>query len=326
MAGKKHKTTLEMFENGSILTVYGSKNLVSVSPAFAIDRVKVSIVELGTGGKNYTDVFLTCEEMRLFCEEIDRGIAFKKISEDTGDFPSAYEWRKGKNGSKCLKIGGGKKGVRVQTHDKKMTVVQYSDLRTLSFNYKLISGLIMVNNGYYKTLVDAFYSKQEEREKRIAKNYNPAENDEVESCQEEPQSSKIKDITIPVEPVEPRREPNPLAKQILERAKEDTTTGEKKKVEPEVGRFYIKSPLEPITNKANVTSYEGFVFRAGSDKLEKMVFYANQFKNADQLKRLVATASLNTENSKGVLIECRYSKAQSLIFRGFVVKEQKESA
>ena len=316
MADKKYTTVKEMFESGTILQAYGSKYLVSVCPAFAIDRVRVSVVTLNTRGMDSTDIYLTCEEMRKFCEEIDNGTAYKKILADTGNYPTAYKWVKGKDGSKSLTIGGGQKGIRVLTHDKKMTVVQYSDLRTMSFNYKLVSGLTPIGEGYYKNLFNAFEKSTENAEKYF-KNYDSTANDAEEKVIEETEN-----IT-PVPPVEPRVDNSQLAKQLLNRNNEERKDTEQKspeKVRVEIleGKFYIKSPMEPVENNRGETNYEAFVQPQGSDKFEKMVFYYNQFPDKDLLRRLVAKAALNTENSKGILIYCRYSKSQSLIYRGMV--------
>lgn len=160
---------LSQFSEKVILRVYGSKYMVVISPVFAIDKVRISIVELGTNGKNSSDIFLTTEEFFIFCNEIDNFIAKKKIDADKNDYPTAYQWVKGENGCKKLSIGGGQKGVRIMTQirtegqiDRKMAVIQYSDLQKMSAAYRLVSGLTLCQKGsYYASLYNAFWSQPE---------------------------------------------------------------------------------------------------------------------------------------------------------------------
>lgn len=72
MDSKKFKTINDALENGAILQSYGSKYLVTVSPAPSIHKVKWSIVELNTGGKVFSNFFMSMEQMRQLCEEIEK--------------------------------------------------------------------------------------------------------------------------------------------------------------------------------------------------------------------------------------------------------------
>ena len=59
MEEKKYKSDLEMVREGSILKEYNiKKNFVNVTPAPTIGKVKISIVALNSGGKDYTDFIL----------------------------------------------------------------------------------------------------------------------------------------------------------------------------------------------------------------------------------------------------------------------------
>lgn len=143
------KTIKDRLSENSILTVYGTNYLLSVCPAFGIDKVRFSIVKQKTGGKDSSDIYISIRDCLLFCQEIDAGIAEQKILADNGPYPTAYQWVGGNNGSKKLTIGGGQKGVRVQTQifdgkntDRKMTVIQMSDLKWLSYMFKLVLGQI----------------------------------------------------------------------------------------------------------------------------------------------------------------------------------------
>lgn len=176
-------TKAETFENEQLIRVYGSKTFFAVSPAPNIDKVKFSIVDIGSGGKDFIDIYLSTEEVRQFCADVDNGLAKKKIDADTGNYPTAYQWVRGENGAKRLIIGGGMKGVRIQATDassgttrKKMAVVQFNDLKELSFMFKLAYGLIPVQEGsYYEHLYRTFINNIGNH--RSSVNYNDADDD-----------------------------------------------------------------------------------------------------------------------------------------------------
>lgn len=191
-------TKAEIFENEQLIRVYGSKTFFAVSPAPNIDKVKFSIVDIGSGGKDFIDIYLSTEEVRQFCVDVDNGVAKKKIDADTGNYPTAYQWVRGENGAKRLIIGGGMKGVRIQATDassgtarKKMAVIQFNDLKELSFMFKLAYGLIPVQEGsYYEHLYRTFIDNVGNH--RSSANYNDADddatpvNDEIEPASVKP--------------------------------------------------------------------------------------------------------------------------------------------
>ncbi|MDO4977894.1 MAG: hypothetical protein Q4E53_11600 [Eubacteriales bacterium] len=174
---REYPTMKKMMKQGQIMVVYGSKYLVSVNPILTIERIRFSVVKLETKGKDVFNFYLTVEQMRQFCEEIDRGIALKKILQDTSNYPTAYRWVNGVDGSKQLIIGGGEKGIRVQTSgkredgsgvDRRMTIIQHDDLKQMSFLFKLITGLITVTpDSYYDELRKAFLDAAKERERNM---------------------------------------------------------------------------------------------------------------------------------------------------------------
>lgn len=198
-------TKAELLKNeGQLIRVFGSKTLFAVSPVPEIDRVKFSVVELNTKGKDFIDIYLTTEEFRQFCMDIDKGIAKKKIDEDKGSYPTAYQWVRGENGSKKLIIGGGMKGVRVQASDasdknnarKKQAVIQFADLYELSFMFKLVYGLIPVQaDSYYEFLFKSFVDNVGKRRGNSAA-YNEAQDEAMP--EHEPVSEPAAD---PMEPV-----------------------------------------------------------------------------------------------------------------------------
>ena len=181
---KEYKTTKTMLRSGAILQGYGSKALLSVCPEPEIEKVRFSIVKLGTKGKDVLNFYLSIEDMRLFCQEIDRGIAERRIASDNGNYPGAYKYVTGENGRKRLNIGGGRAGVRVQIQEtgnggiqqQMMTVIQIKDLYTMSFYYKLVMGLVPAY-AFYNGLVEEFWNGVEDRKKFHSKDneFNPQE-------------------------------------------------------------------------------------------------------------------------------------------------------
>lgn len=168
----KRTTFKDIIKGGTILQGFGTKYLVSVTVAGAIDKVKWSIVELNTKGKVYSDFYLGMKQMRQLCEDILNGKAGKKFADDAASpYPGAYKYVTGENGNKKLNIGGGQKGIRVQIqekkgegYDNKMSVVMWDDLKEMAFLFQLVTGLIPVMKGtYYGGLLEAFVSGEAER-------------------------------------------------------------------------------------------------------------------------------------------------------------------
>lgn len=164
---KEYSTMKDILRNGSLMVCYGQKYLCNVAPAFNIHKVRWSIVELETGGQKHWDFYMSLDDFRRLCEDIDSDNARKKFLQDIDKaIPNAYQFVAGDNGSKHLNLGGGKKGVRVnisiQNEGYANTVVQYTALKDMSFYFKLVSGLIPVSR-YYGELVDAFWEGDSER-------------------------------------------------------------------------------------------------------------------------------------------------------------------
>ena len=302
---KRYKTDKDMFESGAILQVYGSQYLLSVNPAFAISKVRFSLVKLGTQGKESSDIYLSVEDVRIFCNEIERGLAERKISEDKGAYPTAYKWVKGTDGCKQLIIGGGEKGVRIQIiirndkkTDRKMSVIQFKDLQTLSFHFKLVAGLVQVSSGsYYDTLVKA-YAKSVEKQSDYYANYR----EELDADYREENPSTATGSTK-------------AAVEIKEAVSTNTATTNSS-TEILKGAFRIKSPMEPEEDTEGNLFYTALVTIEGKNKIVKMVFRPSCFDSAEQCRRLVAKATMNTENSAGILIHCKYNKGNNYNFLG----------
>lgn len=162
---KKYETIEDMLSKGAILYEYGSKTFISVYPYPMIHKVKISIVDLNTNGKNFLDHYMDMEEFRLLCDDIDSKRMATKLAKDNGPYPKAYEYVTGTNGSKKLNIGKGEKGVLLQLQEyknnnwiHKYCVVSVDSLKTMSFLFKLVMGLTPVTQGtYYYGLIKTFY-------------------------------------------------------------------------------------------------------------------------------------------------------------------------
>ena len=178
MANPEYKTKIDLLREGTLIKVYGSKTFVNIAGAYNIGKVRFTVVDIGTQGQNPIDIYLNIEEVRQFIDDVDKGIAKKKIDADTGNYPTAYQWVKGNEGCKKLIIGGGQKGIRVQAADSssgktinKFAVIQHSDLKELSFFFKLTTGIISVKEGSY---YDSLYKAFKENEAKWTTKYNEA--------------------------------------------------------------------------------------------------------------------------------------------------------
>ena len=183
---KEYKTMLaQLSKYGIILQEYNKYFFVSVQPVISMERVKWSIVRKGTNAKDQKSFYMTFEQMRQLCAEIDNLTAVKKINEDNGPYPEAYKFVTGNNGCKRLQIGKGQKGITINIqnmieNDKEsckpysFALSGYTALQDMSFWFKAIAGLIHVE-GYYAKCVNAFY----EHEKNPQKNTVVDESDMI---------------------------------------------------------------------------------------------------------------------------------------------------
>lgn len=165
-------TKMEMIRKGNILKEYTQTHFLTVSPLPAIEKVMFSIVKQGTKGKEEFLFFMDMEDFRLLCNDLNSATGKNKLKESMEhQYPDAFTYTGGTEGSRRLNIGGGKKGIRVQLQEKKgdawdgnMVVVSYKSLRSMKFYFEIIMGLVPVS-GYYGKLRDVFWNGYEEREK-----------------------------------------------------------------------------------------------------------------------------------------------------------------
>lgn len=161
----------DMAKNGEFLREYGKKNFCVVREALAIDRVMVSIIPIGNGGKYAADFYLTTTQFMQLTDEIKRGVFAKKIAADKGQYPAAYKFVTGENGDKHLNIGGGDLGVRIQvvdnTHNYRyIMAVAMTAIDAMARNFYLFTGLQPVSAGsFFGSLISLFNDGIGEREK-----------------------------------------------------------------------------------------------------------------------------------------------------------------
>lgn len=181
MEEKEHKTISERLKKGSIMIAYRAKYFINVMPAPGIDKVKISIVKIGTEGKVHNDFYLETYQFYDLCREIDNGKAARKIAEDkeVDEHPTAYQFTSGENGSKRLYIGKANTGIKVCVNVNNngwrnmMSIMSISEFKEMSFYYQLVMGLIPVQPGsYYDGLIKLFQKGVENIDQKHKNNQN----------------------------------------------------------------------------------------------------------------------------------------------------------
>lgn len=167
-----YKNKKDMLCNGAICQEYGSKYLLSINPAYEINRCRWSVVDIGSKGENKIDFYMSMDDMRRFCDDVVSGACKPKFMADMNDnYPSAYQYTTGQNGCKKLSIGGGKKGIRINASIKtddnkpfyKSTSISWAALLDIAFYFQLVMGLKPVQGGYYGYLKDVYWEGVRQR-------------------------------------------------------------------------------------------------------------------------------------------------------------------
>lgn len=191
------KTSAEkLMEDGKILEHYGNKNFITISPALGIDKVKFSIIENGTGGKNPADIYITMSAAIAFFEDVKDGTAGRRFNADIEKAePEAYIFRTADtldgHGKKEIRIGGGKYGVRFQTifsecrsgNGKRICTCYMHELRFAADLYLAYIGLIPCSR-YILHLIQLLDVKEMETEEAIRKKRDAITDKEAEIEQE----------------------------------------------------------------------------------------------------------------------------------------------
>lgn len=135
-----------MLKEGCIAAFYTQKGFFLKVYMTKIDKVKMSFVEKGKKGAGF-DIYVDLTAFILLTEDILSGVLLQKIAQDTGDYPGAWTYVTGENGSKTLAIGKGQKGTLIQGRIKGETPknafipVSYEDLRSMAIWFQLVAGL-----------------------------------------------------------------------------------------------------------------------------------------------------------------------------------------
>ena len=164
-------TEIDMAKAGEFLREYGKQYFVVVSEALNIGRVKWNMVPIGKKGQDGIDFYLATEQMVALCQEIQSGRFEKKLANDTGNYPAAYKYVTGNDGSLNLNIGGGKVGCRVQMMNKATKLnytmaVSIDAMKDMARKFLLCVGLTPVmSKTYYASVIKAFEDGRVEKAK-----------------------------------------------------------------------------------------------------------------------------------------------------------------
>lgn len=158
-------------KEGNICCFYADKSFLKVKQAFGIDRICFSFVKKGTKGSGQ-NIYMTIDEFDLLCDSILSLNLFKKISAEkqkNAQFPGAYVYVTGKDGTKKICIGAGKsnaadavciQGVGPAKDGKKDNIfvgTTYKELVIMARWWNRIS------KPYYDDMVNMIYSAEMRR-------------------------------------------------------------------------------------------------------------------------------------------------------------------
>ena len=178
---KKRKTLMGTIEEGQILKEFSQTHFISVAPKPNIDRIQIQIVKQGTKGKDFVDFWLTTTQMYNLCTEILNGkFATRCVKDIDKQYPEAYKYVSGVNGSKILSIGGGKKGIRVNIKNTKDNKAVFGNMAGITLeSLSMMAELFLIIYGFkpcsyfMKNVADAFWKYNS----NSANNYNISDDD-----------------------------------------------------------------------------------------------------------------------------------------------------
>lgn len=109
-------------EKRELLRSTGKNYMIMVSEIPSINKVRWTMVSIGSKGKEVIECFMSTEDMQALCTDILTGTFVEKLAADENECPSAYKYEMRKDKSVHLNIGNGKVGVRIQMHDYNLGV------------------------------------------------------------------------------------------------------------------------------------------------------------------------------------------------------------
>lgn len=102
----------EMARNGELNAQYTQTNFLKFKPAYNIDAVIFSFVEIGQHGKGF-DIFVKLDIFDILCDDILDRTLYKKLQAEQpsaqNPYPCSFQYITGDKGDKEIKISRGKK-------------------------------------------------------------------------------------------------------------------------------------------------------------------------------------------------------------------------
>ena len=179
---KLHK----MLAQGCIAEYYTLNGyFVKIYPVLKLDKIKFSFVKKGEKGSGF-DIYVDMVRFLRLCKDIISRRMEKLIAEDKGEYPSAWKYVTGNDGSKTLAIGKARNGaplingsVKGDDKSKKYAMVpltSYEDLLEMADLFMVVTGYTPVT-GYWSNLKKLF----EEAQANNQKYYQNADDDEPQN-------------------------------------------------------------------------------------------------------------------------------------------------
>lgn len=195
--GELNKDLDHLAHNGTFSIAFSKTHMLTVNEALDIDRVRFSIVRLGTEGQEYREFFLETREMNRLCDEVLSGRAEARIEADKDQGLGAYRFVAGEGGSQVMSIGKGKVGILVQISDRIddraawFVPIKFADLYDIAFMYRLLTGLTHVQeDSYYGYLQQVFQLGRRERYEEYLQRLEQETQDAKEEVKTESEESK----------------------------------------------------------------------------------------------------------------------------------------
>lgn len=277
---------MQTAEKGAFLSLWGENWGLSVYPAFDIDKLKFSFIDVGNNGKGKSfDIYMDTIKDGAVCfdnwaYDIQKGILLKQLAAEKAanqQYPKAYLYSTGNNGEKTIGIANSRVegkyiiNASILVDGKKVFAnvqLTFHDLRHLAENFQmayearrkeLVNIALEKSSGYHKdnagTRQQATGQQTQQKEAAPAA---AAQAHEVKKTEAEPAKTTAATKSLRVKTCTPMtlmKNEKDLAIQVI------TTEGETKncmflqnkigKVEPKIWSQFLEK-----------TKVEGFVFTA----------------------------------------------------------------
>lgn len=317
----------DMLKNGCIEQDYTLNGyFVRVYPVFQIDKVKFSFVKKNTNGRDSFDIYVDTWIFQNLCDDIRSGAFLRKLLNDTGDYPTAFQYTTGENASRHLCIGTGKAGIvisgRVTGEKPQNAMVKvvataipsggrndppqnvyaknlangYEKLRCMARLYNLVAGNLPLV-GYNRVLYTLFWKGEAERRKHF--HVSKEELAEPDIPVEQDVSEKRPDNDTPATIELPNAEPQSVHKQSAS----DGLIFR--------GRLRLVHKFEPYGDM--------YLAKVSVNESEELLFVSKDLVNRMEPVRQDAFLGLQPGEVISIQYETgfSYKKGSGLLFRGF---------